>query len=285
MQITPQNLVKLHGAGNDFLVLLDEQDRWPLDASWALAVCDRRRGIGADGMIRLTRTASGLAMELRNADGSPAEMSGNGIRCLVQAAVDAGWVALDESGRASVAVDTDAGLRQVDYRTTGTGRGHARVAMGMPQLGEELLPDDGILSGQPVRAARVARMGNPHIVLMMDEGASDGLFDALGRALSERTPEGANVEFVVMLGPDEISMRVWERGVGETLACGTGSCAAAAVVHAWGEVGTHVTVHNPGGLLEVELVAEGAFLSGPVEAVGDVMLRAPIGEIVIGAAP
>lgn len=258
-------LTKHHGAGNDFLVLLDAQDRRPVTEAEARALCDRRLGIGADGLLRAVRGRgdAALAMELRNADGGVAEMSGNGIRCLVQAAVDAGWVAPGD-----VEVDTVAGRRRVAYRRGATpGLGFATVAMGAPVLGDELVLAEPL----GVRAARTVDMGNPHIVLLLDGPADDALVHGHGPRLEQSAPGGANVEFV-WEGPlaGALSLRVWERGVGETLACGTGTCAVVAATRAWGVTGPSAVVHNPGGPLEVTLGDDGATLGGPTVAVGTV---------------
>jgi diaminopimelate epimerase len=261
-------LTKHHGAGNDFLVVLDPDDARPLSGAEVRALCDRHRGIGADGVLRATAGGHGalLTMELRNADGGEAEMSGNGIRCLVQAAVDAGWV---EPG--PVPVQTAAGLRLVDYRAgERPGLGYAGVDMGRVVLGPELPLD--IAPG--IRFARTVNMGNPHIVLF-GEGVDDATLGAVGPRLEQSVESRANVEFV-WSGPDtdELNLRVWERGVGETLACGTGTCAAAAAAHDWGLVGTRTQVHNPGGTLEVELRGDGVWLAGPTQKVADITVDA-----------
>ncbi|MHB8682234.1 MAG: diaminopimelate epimerase [Acidimicrobiales bacterium] len=259
-------LNKHHGAGNDFLVLLDAEGTRPVTAAEVRALCDRRLGIGADGLIRATRGSGGadVAMELRNADGGEAEMSGNGIRCLVQAAVEAGWVAPGD-----VTVDTAAGRRTVRYRVEPqAGQGHATVLMGAPVLGEELsLPEPAGL-----RAARAADMGNPHIVLLLDGPPSDDVVAEAGPRLGASVPSGANVEFVWEGPGDDLTMRVWERGVGETLACGTGTCAVAAVARAWRLRGDVVVVHNPGGPLRVTLRDGEAVLGGPTMSVGVVTI-------------
>jgi diaminopimelate epimerase len=269
-------LTKHHGAGNDFLVILDPDDRRPLSASGVRVLCDRHRGIGADGVLRVMNGRAGavLSMELRNADGGVAEMSGNGIRCLVQAAVDARWVA---PGPVSVA--TAGGVRTVHYRRGDhPGLGFASVDMGPATLGPELAPDQ-LLAGQlpsalaaGIRFARTVDMGNPHIVLFGEE-VDDTTVETVGRRLEHSVDGRANVEFVwPAAGADTLTMRVWERGVGETLACGTGTCAAAAAAHSWGLVGPAVTVHNPGGTLEVELGADGITLAGPTQKVADIVV-------------
>jgi diaminopimelate epimerase len=263
------HLTKHHGAGNDFLVLLDPDDRRPLSSSEVRLLCDRHRGIGADGLLRVMsgRHGSALTMDLHNADGGGAEMSGNGIRCLVQAAVDAGLAA---PGPVSVA--TAAGPRTVVYRSgEKPGLGFASVDMGRATLGPEL--DEGALPVEvapSVRFARTVDMGNPHIVLF-GTPVETATVAAVGAPLEHSVPGGANVEFVWPgTESDTLTMRVWERGVGETLACGTGTCAVAAAAYDWGVVGPVVRVHNRGGTLEVELTADEISLAGPTQKVADV---------------
>ncbi|MFP5319918.1 MAG: diaminopimelate epimerase [Acidimicrobiia bacterium] len=225
-------LRKYHGLGNDFLILLDAAGTQPYDADLARAVCDRHRGIGADGLVRVSH---GPRFELLNADGSRAETSGNGLRCAARAVVDAGWdVGTDFS------IATDAGPRQVALHGDGT----VTVDMGPVTV-----------EGEHVD------VGNPHRVVLVDDLATvDG-----------RGQPDLNLEFVVPgPGPDEITMRVFERGVGETLACGSGACAAAAVAHAKGLVGTRVVVHQLGGDATVEVDGGRASLTGPAQFVFEV---------------
>jgi diaminopimelate epimerase len=241
---------------------VDLDDRLPLEPSVVRALCDRHRGVGADGVIRVLRGRLGaeITMELRNADGLEAEMSGNGMRCLAQAAVHAGLVSPP-----TFSVATGAGIRTVEY-----GQGdrpdvaEASVDMGKAELG----PDQSHEFGDD-RRGRHVDMGNPHLVLLGPD-PSTVVVDELGPALQARHRDGINVEFVA-LGPatDELTMRVWERGVGETLACGTGACAAAAAAHSWGLVGEAVTVHSPGGSLRVVLGSTGVSLAGPTQKVAD----------------
>ena len=270
-------LTKHHGLGNDFLVLLDPDRRHHLDADLARALCDRHRGIGADGVIRGSRPGAGdpgagdpgagdpgagdpaadLIFELYNADGGTAELSGNGIRCLAQAALDAGLVA---AGR-PFGVLTPAGLKQVVVRLTDRpGTVWASVEMGPAQVTGEA-DRCNVGHGQ-----LLVNVGNPHLVVLGPDPATVAVSE-LGPALDATAPEtnGINVEFVALgPGPDEITMRVWERGVGETLACGTGACAAAVALNHWGRTGNKVTVHQPGGPAEVELRPDGTVvLSGP----------------------
>ncbi len=264
---------KHHGAGNDFLVFVDPDDELDLDATLVRALCHRRFGVGADGVIRVLgdRVRADLAMELRNADGSVAEMSGNGIRCLAQAAVDAGLVK-----RPTFSVSTLAGVRVVEYRPgPHPGSATATVDMGVAALG----PD------QPQqfagRKARRVDMGNPHLVLLGPDPADVDVAE-LGPRLQEVHPGGINVEFI-SVGPDadSVKLRVWERGVGQTAACGTGSAAAAVAARSWGMVGETVDVHNPGGTLQVAVEGDRVYLSGPVHRVAAV--KVDVAAILDGA--
>jgi diaminopimelate epimerase len=259
-------LSKHHGAGNDFLVFMDLADRRPFSGAEVRALCDRHFGVGADGIVRALAgdDEAALSMELRNADGSFAEMSRNGIRCLVQAAVEAGVVA-----DGAVAVKTAAGVRKVDYRTLEPGLGHGAVEMGPATLGPEFAAEEPA----GVERARSVDMGNPHIVLMCAP-VDDEVVRTAGARLERSVPGGVNVEFAWRdTGPEALDVRVFERGAGETLACGTGACAAAAAAHSWGMVGNHVHVHLPGGTLEVEIGEHTIVLRGPTRKVAEVMIR------------
>jgi diaminopimelate epimerase len=224
-------LTKYHALGNDFLILLDLGATQDLDAAGARALCDRHRGVGADGIIHVTRGTDGadLTMHLRNADGSTAETSGNGLACLTRAAVDAGVVV-----GPVVVVTTDAGLRRIDVTDTVT-----RVEMATAKPLARTLP-----SGNARKVAGVD-LGNPHVVVLVHDVDDEDF---------ARTATDANWEAIVE-GPEPhaITMRVWERGVGETQACGTGACAAAFAANEWGVVGDRVVVHQPGGDALVEL--------------------------------
>jgi diaminopimelate epimerase len=260
---------KHEGAGNDFLVVLDPDDALRLTVGQVRLLCDRRRGIGADGIIRVGpgRQGCDLSMELHNADGGAAEMSGNGIRCLAQAAVDGGMVI---PPRFTVA--TAAGVRTVDF-VAGESPGWARasVDMGPVTLGPDQ-PQDFV-----DRKARTADVGNPHLVLLGPEVATVDLA-VLGPQLQASFEGGINVEWICVAGDSDgafLDLRVWERGAGETLACGTGSVAAAAAARAWGVVDPAgpVRVRNPGGTLEVTLgdrPGAPAFLAGPVRKIADI---------------
>jgi diaminopimelate epimerase len=248
---TKRRLTKHHGLGNDFLVLLGDDEPGP---DLARALCDRRTGVGADGLLWGGPGGDGadLTMTLHNADGSRAEMSGNGIRCLAQAAAD---------GRTTLTIATDAGMRRVDI-TPGDDERTVLVRVDMGEVTPADAPDLG-LGAKDVLGAGV---GNPHVVALYPDRASlDAAAD--GFAMTDR-----NVEFVVAgPGEDELTMRVVERGAGETQACGTGACAAAWAAHRWGLVGERVTVHMPGGSSVVEL-GDTVHLTGPSVYVAEIFV-------------
>jgi diaminopimelate epimerase len=248
-------LTKHHGLGNDFLVLLDPAGGTPLTAALARALCDRHTGVGADGLIRVASAPApaDVAFELRNADGSPAEMSGNGMRCMAQAAIDGGLAA-----GPTLTVATVVGLRRVDVEPeTRAGLRQVRVDMGPAKVEDH-------------PSGTLVDMGNPHLVILDQEAACD--LEALGTQHADR-----NVELIsVRPSGDEIDLRVWERGVGATLACGTGSCAAVAAAQRWGLVGHRVTVHNPGGDVVVESEGETMFLTGPTQFIARVEVEVAV---------
>jgi diaminopimelate epimerase len=252
----PHILEKWHGAGNDFLVAVRPSGPARLDAATAVRWCDRHTGIGADGLIEGFFTEAGFSMRLFNADGSAAELSGNGLRCLVAAAATHGLV---PEGTLDVA--TDAGPRRVTVALDPAGaRAWGSVAMG-----------DVEVKGGTLDTGVIALVGNPHVVVA-DDAAPDAALVERARALAGPLASGANVEFVTVVGADHVSIRVVERGAGLTLACGTGSCAVAAVLHDQGLVGTRVTVTNPGGDLDVTLVDGTATLAGPAQRVASITL-------------
>ena len=254
-------LTKHHGLGNDFLVALEEVDG-PLhgDATLARRLCDRRRGIGADGFLVGARPevvaiepaggAVDVVMHLWNADGSRAEMSGNGIRCLGQAVA----MARDDH-EATYRVGTDAGVRELVVRDDADHRlAQVSATMGMVGPGPEV-PAEVSRRLADSRHATVD-VGNPHlVVLVADLGGVDLV--GTGSFLETQFPAGVNVEFIALGdGHDRLELLVWERGAGVTEACGTGAVAAAHLAHAWGLVGREVQVCMPGGTAEVVLAAD-----------------------------
>lgn len=256
-------LTKHHGLGNDFLVLLDLDGIRPVSPEEAAALCDRRTGVGADGLLRVTAGTGGadVTMRLLNADGSVAEMSGNGIRCLAQAVFQAGLA------RPPVLhVATAAGPRIVRVLGRAAPSTH-RMSVEMGQA-KVLGAEPEWVEGDVLRALRVD-VGNPHVVLHWGGAALPGRDElvAIGARIDGATPGGANVEIVLPGATgDALDMVVYERGVGPTQACGTGACAAAAAAHEWELCGTVTTVHMPGGPVEITL-ADPVLLTGDVTSV------------------
>ncbi len=237
-------LEKYEGLGNDFLVLVDPGRTSRFDAALAVALCDRHRGLGADGLLRISLGSDGadLFMELRNADGSVAETSGNGMRCAVLAGCDAGLLVADE-----LVVGTIAGRSKATILAEVGRDGRAiQVEMGVATIGRRPEFDHG------ARRAFAVNIGNPHLVLV---GEVDDLsIEEIGPELEVAVVGGQNVELATK-GPDEshITVDTWERGAGYTMACGSGSCASVAAMHLAGLAGAHVIVQNPGGTVTVDL--------------------------------
>ena len=249
-------LTKHHGLGNDFLVALEEVDG-PLhgDATLARALCDRRRGLGADGFIIGAHPVAGqlasdgepidVVMQLWNADGSRAEMSGNGIRCLGQALA----MARDDH-EAMYVVGTDAGLRELVVHDDAEHR-LATVSVTMGPVGEGPAIPKSVSERLAGERHATADMGNPHLVVLVADLHQIDLVGT-GSWLEQQFPAGVNVEFIEIGSvPDTIDLLVWERGAGVTEACGTGATAAAHLAHQWGLVGTQVRVVMPGGTADV----------------------------------
>lgn len=273
-------LAKLHATGNDFLVLADLDGRFgppgapDLPRGVRAALCDRRRGVGADGLIRMVAGSDGAdcAMELANADGSLAETSGNGLRCLAHVAARLG---LFENDR--LVVDTAAGRREISVTRDGAGEvTYAEVDMGpvsfVPAEIPVSVPDpfdlEAVVDGETYRGDAVGT-GNPHFVIYVAEPGAVPLHRH-GPVLEtdERFPRRTNVEVVTPI-EGGLRMRVWERGVGETASCGSGACAAASAARRRELVPDRCTVTVPGGELTVEVGAT-TRLGGPVVGVFDV---------------
>lgn len=264
MPRVPLHFVKYHGLGNDFvLVEPSEGDRALPDAAAARRVCDRHRGIGADGLVSILppRTPGATAtMHIYNSDGSVAAMCGNAIRCVAR------HLAETRGAPASMVIDTDSGPKTCTvHRGPGGEVESVSVEMGPASLqGEERFT----VAGEPLVATRVS-MGNPHAVLL--EGAPTvARARAVGPALEAAVQGGVNVGFA-RPGPDGIDLVVWERGAGLTDACGTGACAAAvtAVSKRLAPAGRPIPVRLPGGLLQITVAPDlvGVVMRGPAERV------------------
>jgi len=256
-------LTKHHGLGNDFLVLLDLDGTQPVSAEQAVALCDRRTGIGADGVLTVTPGTAGadVTMRLHNADGTRAEMSGNGIRCLAQAVFQSGF-----AQPPALRVATDVGVRTVTVvSTTSPAQHRMSVEMGVAKV---IGPAPGWVGGEVSRATEVD-VGYPHVVLEWDgsEPPTPEVLVELGARIDGATPGGANVEILLpSKTPGRLEMVVYERGVGPTLACGTGACALVAAAHEWGRGDQRVTVRMPGGAVEIAL-GDPVLLTGDVSSV------------------
>ncbi|WP_420638439.1 diaminopimelate epimerase [Candidatus Poriferisocius sp.] len=259
-------LTKHHGLGNEFLIALE--DELPADPDkLAKRWCDRTGGEGADGLIfGLPGDPDAdidITMVLFNADGSRAEISGNGIRCLAQAVLRQPDRA--DGGAASLMIATDAGIRQVSVHSDEEGRSvnDARAVRAWVNMGPVTMSRKPVDIDYP-HALRMARLdvGNPHLVILVpDVDAVDVAAD--GERLSAQAG-GVNVQFISERpGEDAIDLRVWERGVGVTQACGTGACAAARAARQWGLVGTQLQVFMLGGDVVVQLVGDDVTLIGP----------------------
>ncbi len=246
---------KYQGIGNDFVMLADPRDELELTPPLARALSDRHFGIGADGVIRVAPGVDGadLSMDYVNSDGSIGEMCGNGIRCLALFALQEGM-----TDATHMRVATPAGLMSIEVGKNG----RVRVDMGAPIFepaaipirweGPEALHAKLDVDGEVVEATCLS-MGNPHAVLFVDDPERAPVA-TLGPRLEthEAFPNRANVEFVRLVSPGRVEMRVWERGVGETLACGTGACAAAVASRLIGGADAEMVVSLPGGELEIE---------------------------------
>lgn len=275
-----QSFAKGHGAGNDFIVLPDPGGLLALTAADVVRLCDRRTGIGADGILRAVRsTASAEAapvaadadwfMDYRNADGTPGQTCGNGIRVLARYLVDAGYC---PPGTFTLA--TRSGLRTVHVpHRSADFDGPVTVDMGLPRLPGP----SGITVSAGARSwpALHVDMGNPHAVAFVDDLTHPGTLASPPVVdPSDVYPHGVTVEFVVRRGPYDLALRVHERGVGETRACGTGTCAAvAAALHIGAPVGIY-TVDMAGGQLCVDVLADGSMeLTGPAAIVASGTVR------------
>lgn len=268
-------IAKYNGTGNDFVLIDDMDERVSLDGALIAAICDRHRGVGADGLIRVTGAPDGdFFMDYYNADGRPAQMCGNGIRCLAKLVYETGL-----TDKRDLAVATRAGLKHVTLLVDDGRVDRVVVDMGAPSVKRGDLPMEGDpgseFLGEPVEVdgrsfkGSAVSMGNPHLVLFVDTDPSALDVDVLGPRLETdpRFPEGTNVEFVAAMDPGLV-VRVWERGVGETMACGTGACASLVAAHLAGLVDARAQVRFPGGILDIKWHRDGdgsVFMTGGVE--------------------
>jgi diaminopimelate epimerase len=256
-------VAKAHAYGNDFLLVPHDHVDGADLPELARRMCARHTGIGADGLMLYTIAPDATArMTLFNADGSPSELSGNGLRC-VAALVLHQREANREEPISQVRVSTDAGWKVLALAGRSGGRYTFRAAMGHPtDVREEQLE----VAGERVSVTTLD-MGNPQCVALVDALPNEARFQRLGPALAthRRFPAGTNVEFVMVESPDTLRILIWERGVGPTSASGTGACASAVAAIAHGGAARDLDVVSPGGTQRVEWRDDGIYLTGWAE--------------------
>ncbi|MDD5727743.1 MAG: diaminopimelate epimerase [Victivallales bacterium] len=271
---------KMHGLGNDYIYFdcIDNPNLIPDSGKVAPRLSDRHFGIGGDGIVLILRAAVAGAeyrMRMFNADGSEAEMCGNAIRCVAKYLCDHAYVGGDE-----VNIQTGAGIKHIAISRDAAGNfSRARVDMGEPQLNGLMIPVN--IDREPVIAENISlsnggkykftavSMGNPHAVIFVDEITDEQVLrDGPLAEVHELFPNKINVEFVKVISPSEVQMRVWERGAGETLACGTGASAVAVACALNQLTARKITVHLLGGELEIEWADNNhVFMTGPAATV------------------
>lgn len=267
---------KMHGIGNDFVVIDSLKQTYSESDIPALSqrLCDRRFGIGGDGIILVLPSKHGhVMMRMFNPDGSEAEMCGNGIRCFAKFIYDRQIVP-----ETNINVETMAGMKPLKLTLKGGKVSEVCVDMGCPELTPELIPVKADMSpviGMPLKVGgrRVeitcVSMGNPHAVIFTDDVQSVPL-EKLGPLIETHKifPKKTNVHFVQVIRQNEIKMRTWERGAGITLACGTGACSCAVASHLNKLTERSMLIHLPGGDLQVEWTGDNRVLmTGPAEEV------------------
>ncbi len=278
------NFTKMQGTGNDFILIETSNTRrdW---SQVAIAVCDRHYGVGGDGLLLvLPSDVADFQMRVFNPDGSEAEACGNGLRCLAGYIVARGLASIEAQ---EISVETADGIRSVKFHKGDNKLITIQVSMGVPKFGAEDIPvvieqsrgnlvDIKPLLSYPVTVEDrellldFVSMGNPHAIYFCQYPVSDFPLSQLGPEVERLAifPKRVNFEVARVMSRQQVEVRVWERGVGETLACGSGACAVAVVAQLHGYVDNKVAIKLPGGILEVEWDGAGEiFLSGPAEVV------------------
>ena len=278
------NFTKVQGAGNDFILVeaggIDEN--WP---QMARALCDRHYGVGGDGLLLLLPSdIADFRMRVFNADGSEAKTCGNGLRCLVRYVLEKGLIS---AGTHQMLVETISGVRNVELHTIGGEVVNIQVGMGAPKLEAKDIPvviaqgrgdvvDIKSMLRYPVTIdgtdllLNLVSVGNPHAVYFWHHPVSDFPLSQLGPKVEQLAifPNGVNFEVARVISRQQIEARVWEKGVGETLACGSGACAITVAAQVYGYIDNKVNIKLPGGILSVDWDRVGeVFLSGPAEIV------------------
>ena len=279
---------KLQATGNDF-ILIDGRTREGEWSKLAQATCDRHFGIGADGLILVQdSTIADLKMRIFNSDGSEAEVCGNGLRCFARYAIDKGLIrdmaSRIEQGHYSLTIDTLSGVRKAKAYMSGDKVNRIEVNMGLPQFQPEQIPVDVEVDIIPILGYPLAingkqlslsllSMGNPHAVSFISQPTADVQLAKIGPKVEGHTifPQKTNFEVARVLSRGRIEARIWERGVGETLACGSGACAIAVAAQLLDYVEPQVDIMLKGGALTVYW-----------DRLGDVLLTGPVEEVFTG---
>jgi len=277
---------KMHGCGNDYIYVNCFKEDVPDPVSLSIRLSDRRFGIGSDGLILIKPSeVADFMMDMYNLDGSRGKMCGNGIRCVGKYVYDNGL-----TDKLNISVETLSGIKYLEMKAENGKVESVRVDMGSPVIKPADIPvDTGVFTGDKVVSQKIkvpvpgivpndeveitcVSMGNPHAVIFVDD-AENAPVHTLGPVLEKSAyfPEQSNIEFVQLKGCCEIRMRVWERGSGETSACGTGACASAMACILNGKTRDKVKVHMNGGDVEIEYDRESdtVFMTGPATKVFD----------------
>jgi diaminopimelate epimerase len=275
---------KLQSAGNDF-VLVEATDKVSEWSRFARAICRRNYGVGADGLLLLVPSQNAnFGMRVLNTDGSEAEACGNGLRCLVRYIIDRGLI---DARASEITVETIAGIRKARLITQEGKINKIQVGMGKPEFEAAKIPvavEPGkgrmvnimFISGYPLTIydrelmLSFVSMGNPHAIYFQKQPVSGFPLSQIGPEAEQHRlfPRRVNFEVARVINRNQIDVRVWERGVGETLACGSGACAVAVAAQVLGYADRAVAISLPGGMLEVEWDGKGeVLLSGPAEIV------------------
>jgi diaminopimelate epimerase len=263
---------KIHGLGNDYILIDNREEKFCDDDLGKIVqnLCKRRFSIGADGLILLQNSIlADIKMRIFNADGSEAEMCGNGIRCLAKYCYEKKVV-----NKNKIEVDTKAGIKSVWLNIEDEKVTSSTVDMGIPILERDQIPilgngkcinENFEIDGESYKITCLS-IGNPHCIIFVDN-VKDFPVEILGPKIEKHPffPKRVNVEFVQVLSRNELYLRTWERGVGETLACGTGACASVVAGNILGKIANLCTVHLLGGDLIIEYTDKRISMTGPAE--------------------
>jgi len=281
---------KLQATGNDFILV--DNLTGPGKGDWGeltQAMCDRHFGVGADGLILVQNsTSADLRMRIFNSDGSEVEVSGNGLRCFAKYAIEKGLIGKMSSrarqGNRTLTIETLSGIRKVKAYMSGNKVNQVEVNMGLPQFQREQIPvkvkvdiipilDYPLMIGREKLTLSLLSMGNPHAVSFLSRPVADFPLAEIGPKVERHPmfPQRTNFEVARVLSRGKIEAKVWERGVGETLACGSGACAIAVVAQLLDYVDR-----------QVDIIFEGGTVTVSWDRVGEVLLTGPVEEVFTG---